>query len=54
LEAGEKFERKSKYQEKLIPAKKMDDKYKIDYNVETQSTGNEGPGEGPSATFIPK
>jgi hypothetical protein len=54
LDAGEKLERKSKYQEKLVPAKQMDDKYKIDYNAGNQNAGNEGPGEGPSATFIPK
>ena len=44
LETGEKFERKSKYQEKIVPARKMEDKYKIDYNVEAAQTDRPGAG----------
>jgi len=50
LESGEKFERKSKYQEKIVPARKMDDKYKIDYGVEGAQLEKPGSASG----IIPK
>ena len=34
LESGEKFIKKTRFHEKVEPAKKLDDKYKIDYGVE--------------------
>jgi len=35
-EPGEKFSKKTRYHDKLEPAKKLDDKHKIDYGVEQQ------------------